>query len=67
MLRFSALASHYKDLHLFDFDDEYLESSNERLSPAAKRIAEGWLTYSLVELKQRYNIPGDILSRNLPQ
>ena len=58
MLRFSALASHYKDLHLFDFDDEYLESSNERLSPAAKRI----------ELKQRHKLPGDnILSRNLPQ
>ena len=56
--RFSALASHYKDFHLFDFNDEYLDSSEERLNPTAKRIAEGWLTYSLVEMKQRYNIPG---------
>ena len=58
--RFSALASHYKDLHLFKFDDEYLEASDERLNPTAKRITEGWLTYSLVELKQRYNIPGPL-------
>ena len=57
-LSFSALAAHYKDFHLSGFDDEYLDLSTERLSPTAKRIAEGWLTYSLVELKQRYNIPG---------
>ena len=62
IIRFSALASHYKDFHLSDFSDEYLASSEERLNPTAKRIAEGWLTYSLVELKQRYNIPGIIIS-----
>ena len=56
--RFSGLAAHYKDLHLGDFDDAYLESSGERLNPTAKRIAEGWLCYSLVEIKQRYNIRG---------
>ena len=57
-LRFSALAEQYKDLHLSGFDDNYLDSSTERLSPTAKRIAEGWLSYSLLELKQRYNISG---------
>ena len=56
--RFAGLSAHYKDLHLADFDDLYLESSDERLNPTAKRIAEGWLTYSLIELKQRYNICG---------
>ena len=53
-----ALAEQYKDLHLSGFDDAYLDSSTERLSPTAKRITEGWLCYSLVELKQRYNISG---------
>ena len=57
-LRFSGLASHYKDLHLSDYDDEYLDNEDERLCPVAKRIAEGWLTYSLIEIKQRYNIRG---------
>ena len=28
------------------------------MSPTAKRITEGWLTYSLVEIMQRYNIRG---------
>ena len=55
---FSGLAAHYKDLHLSDFDDSYLESSTDRMSPTAKRITEGWLTYSLVEIMQRYNIRG---------
>ena len=51
---FAGLSAHYKDLHLADFDDLYLASSDERLNPTAKRIAEGWL----IELKQRYNIYG---------
>ena len=55
---FSALSSHFRDLHLFNFDDEKLDSSNDRQTPTAKRIAEGWMTYSLVEIKQRYNIKG---------
>ena len=57
---FSALSSHFKDLHLFSFDDEELLTSNDRLTPTAKRIAEGWIAYSLVEIKQRYNIPGKV-------
>ena len=56
--RFSALASHYKDFHLFNYEDEYLDNSGEWLTPTAERIAEGWLTYSLLEIKQRYNILG---------
>ena len=56
--RFSSLASHYKDLHLSDYTDEYLESNDLRFNATAKRIAEGWQTYSLLEIKQRYNIPG---------
>ena len=47
------------------FDDEELESSNERLTPTAKRITEGWITYSLVEIKQRYNIAGKIYQKVL--
>jgi hypothetical protein len=47
-------------LHLFSFDDEELLTSNDRLTPTAKRIAEGWIAYSLVEIKQRYNISGKV-------
>ena len=57
---FSALSSHFKDLHLFSFDDEELETSKDRLTPTAKRISEGWIAYSLVEIKQRYNISGKV-------
>jgi hypothetical protein len=48
---------------LCDYEDDYLEASGERLNPTAKRIAEGWLTYSLIEIKQRYNIPGIYVSQ----
>ena len=58
VLRFSALSAKYKDFHLADYLDEELEASSDRFQPTAKRITEGWLTYSLLELKQRYNIPG---------
>ena len=58
MFRFSSLADQYKDLHLSAFDDQFLDDSDERLNPTSKRITEGWLIYSLIEIKQRYNIPG---------
>ena len=58
LARFSSLAEQFKDLHLGDFSNEYLGNSDERLSPTAKRIAEGWLQYSFIELKQRYDISG---------
>ena len=45
---------------MFAFDDEELAANNDRLTPTAKRITEGWIAYSLVELKQRYNIAGKI-------
>ena len=34
------MASHYKDFHLFDFNDEYLDSSEERLNPTAKNYED---------------------------
>ena len=57
-IRFSALSTHFKDFHLFEYEDDHLERDNERLTPTAKRITEGWLTYSLLEIKQHYNIQG---------
>ena len=56
--RFSSLAEQFKDLHLSEYSNEFLGNSDERLSPTAKRIAEGWFQYSFIELKQRYNISG---------
>ena len=58
LFSFSALSAHFKDLHLFNFNEEELEASKERLTPTAKRITEGWITYSLVEIMQRYGIRG---------
>ena len=58
------MASHYEDFHnggvLLEEDlcDEDNDDDDERLSPAAKRLAEGWYLYSLIELKQRYLIRG---------
>ena len=57
---FAALSSHFKDLHLSSYDDDDLSNDKDRLTPTAKRIAEGWITYSLVEIKQRYNLRGYI-------
>ena len=57
---FSALSAHFKDLNLSSFDDEELQTGPDRLSPTAKRIAEGWICYSLIEIKQRYNISGKV-------
>ena len=59
------MASHYEDFHLEEQDshdnedkDKDKKDSEERLSPTAKRLAEGWYLYSLLEMKQRYLIEG---------
>ena len=55
------MANHYHDFYLGNYTDLELEkasSQKERLQICEKRLSEGWMLYSLLEIKQRYQIPG---------
>ena len=61
---FSAMANHYHDFYLGNYTDLELEkasSQKERVQICEKRLSEGWMLYSLLEIKQRYQIPGIII------
>ena len=57
------MASHFEDFHSVEIGCDKFDDSEDRLTPAAKRLSEGWFLYSLLEIKQRYGIKGKHLNK----
>ena len=59
MSSFSGIAKKYFNFHLGEYSDEELKkarSEEDRIAVCEKRLSAGWFTYSLIEMKQRFQI-----------